>query len=291
MNPTKFCKLIESEQLKHPNKCIYHLSKTHQTQNCAVKKECDRLIAANKKPSQTSNPVSPSTGQLHHITEDIVQDIVFDDTTDVEFDIVDNDTNEDALLYFERRSKHYLHLVKSQSNPCPVSRHDMKFPVIIDSGANYHMFRDKEFFEHLSPATGSVILGDRKTTLAIHGIGTVKCQLGENIVTIPDVRCIPGLSESIYSLFLHIKSPDHDVESSFEDGLYLKFPTFKPKAIIESDDIYLDMIPLSLDTITPSTEQISSKDLSPTMFCRPVAETNQLNEENGQLHSILKELH
>ena len=153
------------------------------------------------------------------------------------------------------------------------------------------MFRDKEFFEHLSPATGSVILGDGKTTLAIHGIGTVKCQLGENIVTIPDVRCIPGLSESIYSLFLHIKSPDHDVESSFEDGLYLKFPTFKPKAIIGSDDIYLDMIPLSLDTITPSTEQISSKDLSPTMFCRPVAETNQLNEENGQLHSILKELH
>jgi hypothetical protein len=38
MNPTKFCKLIESEQLKHPNKCIYHLSKTHQTENCAVKK-------------------------------------------------------------------------------------------------------------------------------------------------------------------------------------------------------------------------------------------------------------
>jgi hypothetical protein len=153
------------------------------------------------------------------------------------------------------------------------------------------MFRDKEFFEHLSPAIGSVILGDGKTTLAIHGIGIVKCQLGENIVTIPDVRYIPGLSESIYSLFLHIKSPDHGVESSFEDGLYLKFPTFKSKAIIGSDDIYLDMIPLSLDTITLSTEQISSTDLSPTMFCRPVTETNQLNEENGRLHNILKDLH
>jgi hypothetical protein len=62
-----------------------------------------------------------------------VQDIVVDDTTGVEFDIVDNDTNEDALLYFERLSKHYLRLVKSQSNLCPVSRHDI---VIADSGAN-----------------------------------------------------------------------------------------------------------------------------------------------------------
>jgi len=36
LNPTKFCQQIESEQRHHPNKCIYHLSKTHQTSNCAV---------------------------------------------------------------------------------------------------------------------------------------------------------------------------------------------------------------------------------------------------------------
>jgi hypothetical protein len=42
LNPTKFCQQIESEQRHHPNKCIYHLSKTHQTSNCAVKKVCDR---------------------------------------------------------------------------------------------------------------------------------------------------------------------------------------------------------------------------------------------------------
>ncbi len=28
----------------------------------------------------------------------------------------------------------------------------MKFPIIADSGANYHMFKELEFFENLIPA-------------------------------------------------------------------------------------------------------------------------------------------
>ena len=64
-----------------------------------------------------------------------------------------------------------------------------------------------EFFETISPASGQVILGDGKTTLPILGVGTVKCQIGSNIVNIPDVRYIPGLSESVYSLLIHIKTP------------------------------------------------------------------------------------
>jgi hypothetical protein len=51
----------------------------------------------------------------------------------------------------------------------------MKFPIIIDSGANYHMFKDKEFFSSILPATGKVILGDGVTSLPIEGVGTVKC--------------------------------------------------------------------------------------------------------------------
>jgi hypothetical protein len=49
----------------------------------------------------------------------------------------------------------------------------MKFPIIEDSGANFHMFRDRDFFETLHPASGQVILGDGKTTLPIQGIGTI----------------------------------------------------------------------------------------------------------------------
>ncbi len=50
----------------------------------------------------------------------------------------------------------------------------MLFPVIADSGANYHMFKDREFFETISPASGTVLLGDGKTTLSIQGVGTIK---------------------------------------------------------------------------------------------------------------------
>jgi hypothetical protein len=50
----------------------------------------------------------------------------------------------------------------------------MQYPIIADSGANYHMFRDPVFFDYITPATGSVILGDGKTALDIQGIGTVK---------------------------------------------------------------------------------------------------------------------
>jgi hypothetical protein len=108
----------------------------------------------------------------------------------------------------------------------------MKFPVIADSGANYHMFRDREFFETLSPASGNVILGDGKTTLSIQGVGTVKCRIGPHLLTIPNVCYIPDLSETIYSLFLHIKTPDHGLDSSYDDGLYLIFLHLKRKLLL-----------------------------------------------------------
>ncbi len=119
----------------------------------------------------------------------------------------------------------------------------MDYPIIVDSGANYHMFREKEFFTSLVPAQGKVVLRDGKTTLDIHGIGQIKCMIGPNTLIIDNVRHVPDLAQSIYSLFLHIKQQQHGIQSSFDDGLHLKFPTFTTKTIVGSADIYLDAVP------------------------------------------------
>jgi hypothetical protein len=153
-----------------------------------------------------------------------------------EFDT--NDTNKESLLYFARLSKHYVRIVKN-SNQCVPAQHLMPYLVIADSGANYHMFKDKAFFHSLSPATGSVILGDGKTTLSIKGVGTIRCYTDSNMVDIPNVIYVPDLSESFYSLHLHIKTLKHGLESSFEHGLFIRFPNFQTKAIIGQDDIYI----------------------------------------------------
>jgi hypothetical protein len=58
----------------------------------------------------------------------------------------------------------------------------MKYSIIADSGANFHMFKEKECFTSITPTTGRVILGDGTTTLDILGIGTVKCTIGPHTV-------------------------------------------------------------------------------------------------------------
>jgi len=73
----------------------------------------------------------------------------------------------------------------------------MEFPIITDSGANFHMFHYQEFFEPMTPFSDKVILGDGQTTLNIQGLGTVKLWIGDH------------LAESIYSLLLHIRTPNH----------------------------------------------------------------------------------
>jgi hypothetical protein len=133
MNPTKFSKELAKEQLKYLGKCLYHLSKTHLTDDCHVKKECARLRGAT---TSGSNAPSNTTGQLHHLTEDLMEDVVAVDDND---DCNDNDTNEADLLYFVHMSNHYLCLARNSSLPRPL-RHPMQFPIIADSGANYHMF-------------------------------------------------------------------------------------------------------------------------------------------------------
>jgi hypothetical protein len=106
------------------------------------------------------------------------------------------------------------------------------------------MIKDQEFFTTLSQVSGKVILGDGKTSLSIQGVGTVKCIKGSHELILENVRYVPSLSESIYSLFLHIQHPGNEIHSLFEQGLFLTLPEFESQAIIGRDDLYLDAHPL-----------------------------------------------
>jgi hypothetical protein len=229
LNPTKFRRDIEAEQKKHPGKCIYHLSTSHPTTDYNVKKECDKIISENKNSNTPSTASNGSSGHLRNLKEDAFEDAVSEEVGDVLPDSQSNDTNEEDLYYFARLSNHYLRLVKVSPPVTGSSRHIMQYPIIADSGANFHMFKDREFFETLHPASGNVILGDGKTSLSIKGVGTVKCKIGSHVLWIENVRYIPDLAESIYSLFLHIQCPSHGLHSSFNTGLFIVFPEFRTK--------------------------------------------------------------
>jgi hypothetical protein len=148
-----------------------------------VKKECDKLIAENKNSSTPGTIANGPSGQLRNLKKEMFEDAVSEDAGDVLPEPVSNDTNEEELYYFARLSKHYLRLVKASTPVAKPSRHIMKYP---------------------HPAAGHVLLGDGKTSLSIKGVGTVKYKIGSNILRIENVRYIPDLAESIYSLFLHI---------------------------------------------------------------------------------------
>jgi hypothetical protein len=116
LNPAKFRRELESEQKKYPGKSIYHLSKSHSTADCSVKKECDKFLSE-KKDTNTSHLSSGAPGHLRNIKEEVFEDAVADDniTEDSVDTLIDspNDTNEDALYYFARMTNHYLRLVKT----------------------------------------------------------------------------------------------------------------------------------------------------------------------------------
>jgi len=107
------------------------------------------------------------------------------------------------------------------------------------------MFKEQEFFSSLTPSNGSVLLGDGKTRLQIEGVGTVQCWIDNHKISIENVRYVPTLGESIYSLLTHIKHPGHGLHSTSDQGLFITFPTFQTKAIIGDHDIYLDALPVN----------------------------------------------
>jgi len=152
LNPEKYKNELIAEQKKHEGKCIYHLSDTHTTESCSIKKECDRIIA-----QKITTPTSQSSGHLRNVKEELLDDQDHEELTDMLPEPDSNDTNDAELFYFVRVRNHYLRLMRSSS---PIhSRHEMQYPIIADSGANFHMFREREFFESLNPSSGRVILG------------------------------------------------------------------------------------------------------------------------------------
>ena len=142
----------------------------------------------------------------------------------------------------------------------------------------------------MTPAKGTVLLGDGKTTLDIKGVGTVRCKIDDFILDIPQVRFAPELGESIYSLHLHIKTPQHGLESSYENGLFVNFPHFQTKAIIGEDDIYLDMIPVVSDSKLFHNSTVDEPEIS-SNFCRQITQlTSDINVETEKIDNILQDL-
>jgi hypothetical protein len=289
LDPVKFKREIDAEQRRHAGKCIYHLVDNHPTMSCNVKLECDKLVADKK----SSVLVSSSSGQLRHITEEQYEDAVTDEPSNSMSEEPCNDTSDASLHYFARVRNHYLRLVKS-SSPVHI-RHTMQYPIIVDNGANFHMFCALDFFESITPMSGKVILGDGKTTLDIHGIGTVKLCFGNQSLCLENVRCVPDLAESIYSLFIHIQSPGCAVHSSYDDGLSIIFPEFITKALIGYNDIYLNATPKpklsGSQPLNSSGDNSHHSDIASTLCCHMSDFQCALTSESTKVDNILHRLH
>ncbi len=97
------------------------------------------------------------------------------------------------------------------------------------------------------------------------------------------------MSESIYSLFHHIQTPDHSLQSSFAEGLLIVFPHFSTKAVLGIHDIYLDALPVTHHLCDSSVLPESS--LTTDQFCWNLKEfTTEVTKETKYLDNLLKNL-
>jgi hypothetical protein len=245
------------------------LTKSHLTNDCFFKKACAQSALTSKHSESSVLPSSCG----HQV-----------DCCDT-----DNNTNDEVLNYFACVSNHYLCLVQSSSIMDVSSRHTIPYPIIVDKGANYHIFKEQEFFENITPAKGKVILRDGRTTLTIQGVGRVKCKISGNILFIDDVRYIPDLAESIFGLFHHTQIPQHGIHSSFEHALFITFTAFTTKTIIGTNDIYLDAIPF-YDS-TGSRKLTSVPGSSSSSFCYNLKNfQSAVLQESSRLDDIMVQL-
>jgi len=131
-----------------------------------------------------------------------------------------------------------------------------------------------------------------QTITCSKSIGQVKCTVGSETLTIDNVRYVPGLAESIYNLFLYIKQKHHGVQSSLEDGLHLKFPTFTKKAIVAHDDINLDALPLpdNSTTFDLNSSMTTSQFIVPHCCCL-ITQQDKIMMDSKQQDNLLKTLH
>jgi hypothetical protein len=85
-----------------------------------------------------------------------------------------------------------------------------------------------------------------------------------------------------------MQTPNYGLESSYEDGLFLKFPHFTTIAVIGGDDIYDDMLPIHSSTTGIQDADLISDTLS---FCHHLTQlTGDVDQETKQLDNILRDL-
>jgi hypothetical protein len=246
---------------------LYHLSKTRPSSACFIKKECDKLVK-DKSGSSSQSGDNTLSGNLLHITDDeIVEDIPDESFVDL-FDSPSNDGNDDVLAYFARMSHHYLHLAKASLSTDGSGRHPMQYPIIADSGANYHMFKEKEFFGDIRPTKGSVLLGDGKTSINIKGVGTLQCMIDGHQTTLPN----------------------HGLETTPDQGLFIKIPGFQTKAIIGSTDIYLNALPCSVPSSSTTSLQPALTSRDDTQHDSITSFQSSIQQETKKLDSVLYNL-
>jgi hypothetical protein len=154
------------------------------------------------------------------------------------------------------------------------------------------MFKEPEFFLNMKPFEGNVILGDGCTKLPIQGIGTVGITIDNHPIIIHDVRFVPTLSESVYSLLQHIKQTNHGLQSSFETGLHISFPGFSTAAIIGQNDIYLNAKPSNTFTSDHSSKSSSIPDIDNfTDVCHHInQDTSDVTSDSKDMNNLLKSL-
>ena len=117
-------------------------------------------------------------------------------------------------------------------------------------------------------------------------------KFGDSILSLDNVRYIPSLTESIYSLFVHIQRPDHAVHSSFDDGLSIIFPDFKSKGIISHDNIYLNAMPICSKSIildvSPYSNFTDTDNKSSLEFCKHVTQfQTDVSLESSKVDNLL----
>jgi hypothetical protein len=139
LNPTKYAPELEAAYRRYPGQCIYHLSKTHLTPACFIKKECEKTMAENTLVTSQNTSSSSGTARLRHLVDDSFEDASSEELIAEYEDNSSNDTNDDILAYFARMSNHYLRLTNILSPSSGTSRHLMKYPIIADSGASCHI--------------------------------------------------------------------------------------------------------------------------------------------------------
>jgi hypothetical protein len=138
LNPTQFCHEMESKQ-KYPSWQMYlPLSITHPTEECAVKKNVVIYWWWNVREVPLCLLLLNLLGMYER---GYILRYCFSWWC-LWYWGATNDTNKDDVYYFAWMTHHYLCLVKASPTLSVYSRHQMKFPIITDSGANFHMFKE-----------------------------------------------------------------------------------------------------------------------------------------------------